>query len=194
MSREFIRLLGEASDGQLATPLAKQCTEFAKEDHSDEETTRFLRDLRDLCVHGAGASSFVMKTLAHLLPDEEPEQEGKQRRSALRKKYGMEDPESEERGMMADPKKLHFMERKDGLWEKVADGQVVGLFRTVETKPPKWPGNDASEEKKQEWKEEADRRMERADSPDVEMFFSVGKGPIPSIVFAEPIGENDDDG
>lgn len=217
MSRDIIRLLGESSDAQLATPLAKECAEFAKGEHSDEETTRFLRDLRDICVHDAGASSFVMATLAALLPDPEPEHECKQRRVALRKRYGMEEPT--ERCPTCDdllaapsegrvgclrcdysrtvgeevepPKETHFMKREDGLWEKVVYGQVVGLFRTVETRPPEWPGDDAVEEKKQEWKQEADRRMARAEAPGVEMFFAVGKGPIPEITFAEPVIEQE---
>lgn len=273
MSRKIIRTLGELSDAQLATPLAKQCTEFAQEDHSDEETTRFLRDLRDLCVHYGGASSFVMAAIAALLPipDSEPEEDCKQRRASLMKRYGVEEskgrcpecgdlltdvpkapafkfmscsctlssvPAHHAEGCpsypgWADPggsgkapdlgiavggiselslsssgrvgclrcdysrpvgeaeptKEMHFQERKDGLWEKIVDGETVGLFRTIETRPPEWPGDDSSEEKQLEWRQEAERRMDLADAPGVEMFFAAGKGPIPDITFVEPVEE-----
>jgi hypothetical protein len=87
------------------------------------------------------------------------------------------------------PKELHFREREDGLWEKVKEGEVVGVFRTIDTKPPPWPGDDSSEEEQQAWKREAKRKMALADAPGVEMFFGVGNGPIPTIMFAEPVDE-----
>jgi hypothetical protein len=90
MHRDVIKSLGEAPDSQLATSLAKECAEFAKKEHSDEETITFLRDIRDLAVHGGGASSFVMATFAALLPDPEPDDECEKRRENLKRKYGIE--------------------------------------------------------------------------------------------------------
>lgn len=91
----------------------------------------------------------------------------------------------------AAPSELHFRERKDGLWEKVVDGEVVGVYRSIDTKPPPWPGAAASPERKAEWEAEAEAKIARADAPGVEMFFAIGSGPIPDMVFVEPVPETE---
>ena len=85
----------------------------------------------------------------------------------------------------------HYRESKDGLFELYMENSHEGatgrMYRRIETKPPEWVGNDASDEIKQEWKAEADRRMARAEKPDVVMFFLAGDFDIPEMVFAEEI-------
>ena len=70
--KDLINKLGEAPDGMLATPLAKECLEFKYE--GDEGALKFLRDLRDKAVHSAGASGFTMQ-LFHVTLDNPPESE-----------------------------------------------------------------------------------------------------------------------
>lgn len=56
--------LGKAPDGVLATPLSAECRDFlAGEAPGEAATVRFLLDLRDKCVFGGAASSFVMLVL-----------------------------------------------------------------------------------------------------------------------------------
>lgn len=82
---DLIHALSEAPDGQLATPLSKRCADFLRETHSYEEQILFLRDLRDLAVHGGGASSLVMRVFAasldHLPP--ETDEQSRERRDRL---------------------------------------------------------------------------------------------------------------
>lgn len=87
---------------------------------------------------------------------------------------------------------VEYHQRKDGLWEQRTKGTTTGLYRELDTKPPKWVGNDASTEAKTAWEKEAKRKMALADAPGVVMFFAAGKGPIPNIVFAEPVEEENE--
>jgi hypothetical protein len=86
---KFIDLLGLAPDGQLDTLFAKRCAEFSPDANLDT-TLEFLRNLRDECVFGAGASGAVMKLFACLLEDyPEPDEVKAARRAVLDKKYGL---------------------------------------------------------------------------------------------------------
>ena len=85
--KELINKLGEAPDGMLATPLAKECLEFKYE--GDEKALKFLRDLRDKAVHSGGASGFTMQ-LFHVtldIPHPEPPEERKARQDELERTW-----------------------------------------------------------------------------------------------------------
>jgi hypothetical protein len=87
--RIMVNKLGEASDGQLDTMFTKRIQELPKET-TLEEMVDFLRNLRDECVFGAGASGFVMTLFNCLLEDyPEPVDAMKERRALLEEKYGM---------------------------------------------------------------------------------------------------------
>jgi hypothetical protein len=69
---DILEILSTASDGMLATPLAKECQGFIKAEHTQEEKIRFLRDLRDKSVYYGGASNLVMSVFSVVL-DKYPE-------------------------------------------------------------------------------------------------------------------------
>jgi len=81
---DIIPLLAEAPRGQLDAKGAKMCAEW-----DGEDPVRFLRDLLDLCVRYAWASSFVIVLIEGSLQDAPPETEGEaeSRRQALLDKW-----------------------------------------------------------------------------------------------------------
>lgn len=96
---------------------------------------------------------------------------------------------------MSDKKTLDshpsFRQVEGGQWEKLDQGEPTGLlYQEVETKPPPWVGNAASDDEKKAWQKEAELRLSRADDPNVEMFFALGQG-LPDIVFVEPVKEEE---
>lgn len=77
---KFIHMLGEGSDRELDTKLAKECREFEGPD-----PIRFLRDLRDKCVRYGASSSFVITAIGAALSrePEETEDQAEERRMAI---------------------------------------------------------------------------------------------------------------
>jgi len=77
---KFIHMLGEGSDREIDTRLAKECREFEGTD-----PIRFLRDLRDKCVRYGASSSFVIKAISAALSTvpEETEEQKEERRMAI---------------------------------------------------------------------------------------------------------------
>lgn len=73
--RDIINTLSKFSDDAFATPLAQKCAKFGNEPHTEEEQVRFLRDLRDMSVYGAGASPFIMQMFSLCLDTLPPEPE-----------------------------------------------------------------------------------------------------------------------
>ena len=60
--RETLTILGSLSDDSLATPLTKAVRGFLQKrpDATDDDTRRFVHELRDLAVYSGGANGFVM--------------------------------------------------------------------------------------------------------------------------------------
>jgi hypothetical protein len=86
---KIVRHLGTAPDTQLDEIFTKRIRELS-EDVELDEMLKFIRNLRDECVFGAGASGFVMTLFNCLLEDyPEPEDVKKARRAELERKYGM---------------------------------------------------------------------------------------------------------
>lgn len=86
---EIVRHLGTAPDSQLDEIFTKRIRELP-EDVELDEMLKFIRNLRDECVFGAGASGFVMTLFNCLLEDyPEPEDVKKARRAELEEKYGL---------------------------------------------------------------------------------------------------------
>lgn len=81
----LLKGMGEAPDGQLDGTYAKECAQFAKEEHDLPETLRFVRDIQDKCVFTGGASPFVMRMWSIMLEGQTPErdEEKAERRAAL---------------------------------------------------------------------------------------------------------------
>lgn len=78
------KILAEASDNVIATPLAEECREFIAKESTHEEGLLFLRNLRDKAVHCGGASSLVMTVFSAVLNAyPEPEEERKARIAKL---------------------------------------------------------------------------------------------------------------
>jgi hypothetical protein len=65
---EFIELLGAAPEGDLEPYLSAKCKNF-----SGADPVNFLRNLRDVAVHVAGGSSFVILAISSILDSEYPE-------------------------------------------------------------------------------------------------------------------------
>lgn len=70
----FIGKLGEAPDSELDSKFAKMCKVFVKEDHNEEESIGFLRNLCDCCVRYSAGSSFVVSTI-HIMANMQQEDE-----------------------------------------------------------------------------------------------------------------------
>jgi len=88
--RIVVEKLGEASDGQLDTMFTKRIQEGLPEDL--DGMLKFIRNLRDECVFGAGGSGFVMTLFNCLLEDyPEPAEVMAERRAELEAKYGMKE-------------------------------------------------------------------------------------------------------
>lgn len=83
--RRLIENLGTAPDSHLHQSLSAECRTFRGV--TLEESTRFIRNLRDMSVNIGGASSFVMQLFELVLADQESESEEdqQQRREELRR-------------------------------------------------------------------------------------------------------------
>ena len=87
--KTMLEQLGKSPDSQLDKIFTKRIREMP-EDIELDEMLEFLRNLRDECVFGAGASGFVMTLFSCLLDDyPEPQETMDARRAILEKKYGM---------------------------------------------------------------------------------------------------------
>lgn len=76
--KRMIAHLGQGSDRQIASSLAKECREF-----NGDDPVRFLRDLRDKCVRYSGSCAFVIEAISIALarfPEETEDEKAERRR------------------------------------------------------------------------------------------------------------------
>lgn len=57
---KMLAALAKAPDSQIATALSKQMGDFIKEEHTPVEVWNFYKEMLDMAVRYAGASTFVM--------------------------------------------------------------------------------------------------------------------------------------